>query len=392
MKNFPQTLYAAVSACYWMLYAITAGFSSVYLQPRGYTNAQIGYILCAGFLLGALLQVVVARAADTSRRYPPAAFLLGTIVAYTAAMVAVGLFPRAGMGLTGAYIAQLAAVMVAQPLCNSLAFYLERCGCRINFGIARGVGSLGYALMSAVMGLILGRYATDALRYGAYLVVAVIVVLLYVLCRRYPLSAAAAKEETVQGSTGRGLLARYPGFRWLLAGTVGLFIGHALVNNFLFQVVQNVGGNETDLGAINAYMAALEIPVMLSFSLLARRIEVRKLLVLSGIFFIFKTGGIMLSGSVAMLYLVLLTQALSFAVFQTGSVYYIGHRMERSDENRGQAYATAMISAGNIIASLCGGYLIDNWGVSGTLLAGTAVSALGAACIIMLYFKTKEAE
>ncbi len=387
MKNMPQILYSALWAAYWMLYAATISFSSVYLQPRGYTNTHIGYILCAGFLLGVLAQLAVARAADRSRRFSPAVFLLGTMAVFAVALAGMAAFDRRGAGLTASYVVLIAAMIVAQPLCNSLAFYLERLGCRMNFGAARGIGSLGFAVMSGLLGLILGRYATDVLRYSGWIVLVLMAALLIAFCRLYPKQDMPQAE---QKAVSRGLLRRYRGFVWLLAGIVGLWIGHGLVNLFLYQVVQNVGGNETDLGNINAYIAALEIPIMLGFGFIARRFPIRKLLVFSACFFIVKIGGIVLAPSVGMLYLVLLSQCLSFAIFQTAYVYYIGQRMEKEDENSGQAYATAMLSTGNIIASLCGGWLIDRLGVTGTLVAGTAVTALGAACVVIMYLKTKE--
>lgn len=390
MRHFAQIQYSAVNALYWMMYSVATAFSSVYLLPRGYSNAEIGYIICSGFLIGAWLQGVVAGAADRSNRYSPTVFLMMTQLLFVPALVGLQLYQDRSIGLTVSFILLFAAAMASQPQINALLFYLERCRCSINYGVSRSIGSLGYASMSWVLGTLIARTSPDIIRpFGWAVFITTEVVLLFV-AKQYPLSAAMTK--TKQQTAQKGVLKRYPSFVFLLAGTLILFTGHAIVNSFLFQILQNVGGSESDLGTLNAYTASLEVPIMCLFGYLLKRFSERKLLFIGAVFFLVKAVGVFLANNVAGLYVALFLQCLSYAIFAPASVYFIGRTMAEGDANRGQAYSVMMIAGGNILASLVGGVLIDRFTVVGATAFAVGVSIVGVLCIMVMYAKTATAK
>ena len=56
-------------------------------------------------------------------------------------------------------------------------------------------------------------------------------------------------------------------------GVVGLFFSNAGFNNFMLQVVENVGGTSEDMGRILSIMAFLEIPPLFLFDRINRRVS-----------------------------------------------------------------------------------------------------------------------
>ncbi|WRK55448.1 MFS transporter [Coprobacillaceae bacterium CR2/5/TPMF4] len=75
------------------------------------------------------------------------------------------------------------------PLINTLAFIFEKYGIQINFGIARGLGSVAYALTSMALGYIVEWFSPDLLPicYVAFNALLFIVVHLFVLPKMHRL-------------------------------------------------------------------------------------------------------------------------------------------------------------------------------------------------------------
>ena len=52
--------YASTLGAYWMIYAITGSFASIFLLEKGYDNMHIGMTLAAANLLALILQPFIA--------------------------------------------------------------------------------------------------------------------------------------------------------------------------------------------------------------------------------------------------------------------------------------------------------------------------------------------
>lgn len=105
------------------------------------------------------------------------------------------------------------------------------------------------------------------------------------------------------------------------------------------------------------------------------------MLVLAGIVFAVKNLAMLLAPNLTVIYLSQLLQFACFAIAIPGTVYYVNRLLPRALQVRGQSYMTMTISAGSVIGSLFGGWLIDFSGVPTMLLAGTVVATAGAALI-----------
>ena len=121
---------------------------------------------------------------------------------------------------------------------------------------------------------------------------------------------------------------------------------------------------------------------MFLFERLLRRWRCSTLLRLSALMFTVKEIMICLSGSLLMLNISNIFQALSFAVFIPASVHYAYQVTAPEDAVKGQAYFTTMLTAGAILASVTGGLLFDSIGTTPTLAAGAFISAVGTVCVM----------
>ncbi len=367
------TRYALVMALYWANLAVLSNYASVYLLARGFGNASIGLMIAVSSLVSAVLQPLLGALADGKHSPSVRALLLSLIVLFLASAalipVAAG---RSGFFLAFAYGASLMLITTMCPFNNALGTLAASAGENISFGIARGVGSLSYALISIVMGRLITRWNPSFIP-----AVAIFVYVLYAGAVLFFPNAENTTAASPKAEKGEAFFSRYPGFGLILAAAVCLYTSHTAISNFGYQIISSKGGDSASLGVAFAIAAVLELPLMFGFSSLLKIMPARKWLVVSGIAYIAKTLGTALVPSVSGFYAVQTLQILSYAVITVASVYYIAETMAPWDAVKGQALFTMTNTVGGVFASALGGFLLDGGGVPYLLAATVAFAVLG---------------
>ncbi|MBQ9648351.1 MAG: hypothetical protein IJV43_08335, partial [Oscillospiraceae bacterium] len=122
--------YSAVQASFWMSYCVAVSFAAVYLQGLGYSNAALGAVLAAGNLFGALLGPALSALIDRYDRFTAARLTPVVLAAQAAPLTLLVLTPPAGAA--------------------------------VDYGFARGMGSLAYVLASVLLGAWVERASVRA--------------------------------------------------------------------------------------------------------------------------------------------------------------------------------------------------------------------------------------
>ena len=158
-----NTGYGEVFATYWMAYCVIASFSSVYLLANGYSNTEIGLLIAIGNLVSVVIQPVAANLADCSSK---------TNVFEIAALMTVLILLSQGMLLLvhgrslilfSAYLIMFAVHAAMQPLLNSVNQTMLQRGVTVDYGCYRAMGSLGYAVISTALGMMVIRFSVVSL-------------------------------------------------------------------------------------------------------------------------------------------------------------------------------------------------------------------------------------
>lgn len=372
--------YAFVQAGYWMGFCVAFSFAAVVLQARGYSNTELGGIIAASNIAGLLLSPAIASRLDSSRRFTVFHALWLLQLSQLALLVIFTLLHGRGAAVSAVFGLYLALELCINPVNTQLYNLIELNGLRINYGAARGIGSLSYAAISALLGIIVGRFGASAIpAAGIVLILVRFAALLSVQLRFKAVSRGPAAADSVSAS--RSVFAFLRGetkFCGLLFGIAMLFFAHNLVGNFMINVVRNVGGDETGMGWLNAFMAAAEIPMMFFYSRLTRRFKCSATVRFASVMFIAKAAAWALAPNMGGLYAACLLQTFSFAIIIPASVHYVNLYIAPQDRAKGQSLIAGMTSLGSIFASLFGGILYDTTTVRTTLLIGTAAAAIGA--------------
>ncbi len=431
--------YGSIFGTYWMIYAVVGSFASVFMLAKGYSNAQIGVTLAAANILAVILQPVSADLADRSKRL--GVLGISNIMTIMMMVFILGMFVFGGgsIMLSVTFVLLIAWHTALQPLFNALTFKLEESGLPINFGIARSVGSLAYSLLCMVLGTIVEHMGVISLPVTAEITCGMLLISLLFTIRTFNQAkaqkeAAAAEKarehEEASGSTakedaeGRSAAAggaadgstaaasaeegqplqeertismmEFIRRNWLFfvlnIGVVGLYFSNSVLNNYMIQIVENVGGTSEDMGRILGVMAFLEIPTMVFFNQLRRRFSVQLLLKVAALGYTAKIAVCWLANSVGMLYAGMLFQPVSFALFLPAMVYYTGENMSKGEAVRGQALFTTMITVTTIFSSLVGGWVLDISGAKMLTFISTLATAAGAAIVFAVVDRIKKQE
>lgn len=359
--------YSCIQALYWMYFAAIMSFSGFFLLGGGFSNTQIGIIAAVAGIMSALLQPVLAGYAD--RPDSPSLKKIIQILYVIQLLLGIGLFFSRTLILTGLlYGISIALLQLMTPFINALGMESINQGQKLNFGLARGMGSVAYAVICYVLGII------TVLSLGCLII--------------FPFVKTQKSAQTSSDSKSLAnpllFFRKYRRFSLVLIGCIFIYLSHVLLNNFNFQIAQGKGGGSAEMGTASAIAAMCELPTLFLFGYIIKKIRCDLLVRFAGIFFVLKALGTFLAPGISMYYGVQVFQMLGWGLLTAASVYYVNAIMEPEDAIKGQAYFTMTYTLGSVIGSFLGGALIDFARVSSMLLFAT-VSALFGAVIVFIF-------
>lgn len=386
-KRIINLQYKGLHGFYWMLYCLSTAFITVFLLDQGLSAASIGVIVALSNIIAAAGQLAVGNVTDKYEKVTWRNAILGIGVLQLVCLLLLILCSGSFLINVGVYLLFTILVYFQMPLVNSAVFTYEACGIAVDFGSARGMGSISYAIISYVAGQLIAAIGTKAIVYLSLAVLAGLLAVTFFMPSGEKRSKAETCEEDLQATSQSSVhksgiiyfASKYPAFMMTLVGCVLLMAFHNIVHTYMIQMIEPLGGDSASMGTAFSIEALVELPVMFGFYKLIQRFSPGTLIAFAGFAFILKAVAYMIAGSVTAIYLAQSLQMLSYAVFISASVYYANEKMEESDRVTGQSYMTASISIGAVLGNLTGGFVLDTAGVNALLYFSLALTIAGAA-------------
>ena len=394
--KFSTLRYTLINITYFMAFCTVHAYAAVYLLDRGFTNTQIGVLLAVANITSALAQPIVASLIDRQGFFTNRNVMIicAGIIAAGSALLLVADTSKILVFIVFALIYMIQFTYM--PVMTALNFEYQNHGINIIYGLARGLGSAGFAITSALVGRIVEREGVRILLYLNIVIMAVQMVIVYLF--KLPKDAknddskSASGESIREGETGNlakgseassltAFFGKYPAFMLMLAGTVLIFFTHNMLNDYLIQIVRPLGGSEKHLGYATFIAAFLELPTMAAMTLFSKKLSMRVMLVISGIAFTLKALVMTLATNIPMVYISQSMQLLAYAVFIPASAYYVSQNISEMDQVKGQAFVTSCFTLSGVFSSLLCGVILDHMGVKAMLVIGSIVSVAGAALL-----------
>ena len=375
---------------FWMGYACIGGFAALYLEGKGFSSTQVGIITAIGGILSVGLQPLLAALTEGKRRISVKQVFTGTSL--LAAVIGLLLLVNQSMAFTALlFVAETAVIMSNSAVLNSQGMEYVNLGISVNYGLARGAGSMAYAAVSLTIGFVTERFGEDVLIIACVMFTLFLLLLLVTarsgkqLKLKYGLEGAQQESSSDRGSM-RMLFGEDPGMLLLLLGFVCLFMGHFMTNTYLINLVGRFGGTDSDMGIASACAAMLELPSMMLVNHLLKRVKASSILRISGVMFTVKAAILLAAVNMPVLLLSQICQFGAYAFFTPASVYYINERVSEPYKVTGQAaLGMATMGLGGTLGNLLGGRLIDVFSVVGMVAACVIFSVAGT---FLVFFAT----
>lgn len=377
--------YSMSNFFYFTMFGTMFAFVSVFLLDKGFDNTTIGLTLGLTSMSSVSLQTFLGNYVDKHKELK-LQDVMSFVTLIIMAAAAILFFLDSGWIILLLVVLSFSLTQALTPLLNSMAFLYDEFGIQVNYGFARGIGSLAYALVTIILGYVIERISPGYLPLF-YLLFGI---LLLLSIRSYRLSDADHLELEVEQATKKrtkkkvasdknfmDFIKEYRKLVFLMIGIIFLFYGHIIINNFFIQVITPIGGTSQTMGIAIFIGTILELPAMMNFNRLANRIPVHRLLKISAVFFLGKHLLTFLAPSLPVIYLAQALQIGAFSVAYPALVQYTQTVIASEDLVKGQSLLASSIGLSNIIASFTGGILLDKIGASNTLFIAVVTTVIG---------------
>lgn len=384
-SNSATPQYIFLQAMLWATYGFLFSYANPYLTEKlGLTDTAAGLILCAATAVAVLLQPVLTAASDRTGLSVRSILLFsGALTSVCASATLLPYFGTAGTALL--FAGACAGLQVLPSFANALGMEGIRSGQNINFGLARGIGSVSFGVAARVAPVLIGRLGMSGVAAAGAATVAL--VMLSVLLMPVGRRLSARKED--KPTSAAEFFRENPKMIGFLLGAILLYVGHNVLSNCMFRVAQLKAPGADDAAATAVQGTALliaavvEIPAMFFFTAVVKKVRCDVLLLLSCLCMTLRLVLTLLLPGAAGLYGAQVMQMLGFALFAVSTVYYVGTVVPKRNVVKGQTYLGTANTLGCLLAYAMGGSLIDAFGVSMMLTVCIAVSVAGGLLVLL---------
>lgn len=373
--------YAAVQSTYWAANCSLRGLTAVFLSYHGLTDGQIGYTSSLIYFCTITLSLLLSAWAD---RHPLSPLKRTVSALFLLALAAAGvlyLLPLPVLLMMVVYALDCCFHNCADSILNALMMQYVDNGIPARYGWPRGVGSITYATMAWVLGILMERYTPNIILPVFLLMCGLSLVAILTLPDPGPrkLRESGRKVSYIE------MLRSNPTLVLLLCACILAGMGQCAGSTFLIRVVEKLGGTSEELGLAMFIQAGVELPAMFASSWLLKRFSARVLLTLS-----FCAGGLKmlmlaLVPSLPLLYGVMAFSVFCFGIFGFASVLFVNSIAGEQEKVRAQSLLSLCYTsgAGGILGNLLAGALIGPLGVSNLLLVSAGLCACGAGVMLL---------
>ena len=398
MKKFWTLRYTMINMLYFVAFCTVHAYAGVYLLDKGFTNTQVGLALATANILSVFAQPFVAGIIDKGGILTNRLVVMFSSLFLCAGSLLLIFVDGIKVPIFVIFVLMYMIQFVYMPIMIAMNFEYAKAGCNINFGLARGMGSAGFAITSFFLGKAVADYGTKVILFVT--IVSMALMSLVVFFFKKPTDGEKNSEtddtDKIKKSSGEKtgkdsgnifvFAKRYPFFIVFLLGTACCFFAHNMINDFMIQIIRNLGGNETQLGYATFLQAILELPVMALIGIVLKKISERHLLVFSAVSFFVKTAILLFATALIGMYISQSFQMFAYAVFIPASAYFADNVMKENDKVKGQAYINSAITLGGVFSNLVSGRLLDGFGVHTMLSVGLAVCLAGVIIVIIAVY------
>ena len=382
-----QMKYNLLHILYWMATCCIYGYVAVFLQYKGMSNTEIGIVSGSGCILTIFLSPFVTSLISKIKGLTIKQLLSIIYLIIAGAFLTLALVDLSVILIMLLYVSMMSLIVSTVPFLSMIAMNYIQDGKEINFGLARGMGSISYAVSAVLLGQFIEFFNPTILAYVFVISAILDLVILYSLPNTNVKQATHKKEGNIFT-----IIKNYKVFFFILLGFSFMFAAATSLSTYLINVVKNLGGNTSLYGVAIFFMAASEMPVMAITPRLIRRYDSITLIMVAAFFYIIRNFTICLAPSLPVLFIGMMMQSLSYGLLTAVITYYVTYNLKSHDQMMGQTMKGIMTSGvGSTIGNLFGGILQDQYGLNMMFIFACLITIIGVIIIFSTgYFQKKQ--
>ncbi|REK74936.1 MFS transporter [Paenibacillus paeoniae] len=370
IKAFNFFIYGALS--------VYSTFFALYLQKIGWSTLEIGTLLAGGPIVSIIANPLWGYLSDRFRNIRLVILIM--MAGATVIMQVVFLT----QSYTVIYTAMLFFFFFQMPMfsqTNSLILNAIE-GTKYKFGSFRLWGSMGWAVLAAASGPIIGVIGVERLwiLYTAMMVISIVFA--------FGLPKGESKIVVKTEKTNyRSIFANRAFLFFLLLGLV-LSIPNSMNHTFIALYIAELGGQADMIGWAAFFSSIFEIPVFLLLDRYLKRNTKTMIFCMIFISVLFIIRWALMAGAASGMQIIFV-QLLHCVTF--GGFYYIGTQLTAllvpaQYRASGQAvYALIYGGISGMAAGVIGGWLFQNMGAQSMYISGVILAAIGVVGFAALY-------
>lgn len=386
--------YSFLQGSYWILAAISSAFLTPLLKAMGFSYTEIGTIIAVKYGSTIAAQVFYSWFADKYARKIQLKDMIGIIA--VASLITTFIFMKCPMRYGGTVILFAvfgATINCIQPLVDSLSTRYTNAGEKVHYNIARGVGSLTWAITCAYSGTFADRYGTINILYlqiGAIVLVMLFAFTMVKISSGKKLSdneeadtslidstENVSKEENAEVHTIFYLLKEFPKYRIFLISAAFATMCFNFSSTFLIDLIESLGGNNADYGMAEFVLAMAEIPTAFFFVKLRRKFSIDQLLLCCMFFNMLKALAMTFAPSVPILIASMIFEMPGMGLYYASVVYFVMENLPVGDMVKGVTLVNiAANGIGAAISTYFSGIILAAFGMQILMLVGVVTGVI----------------
>lgn len=361
--------YSVAMASFWFLNGVFTIFLVPLLKEQGFSDGQTGILLAVRAMASVGFQPFYSSLADRLVERIPLKYLIAVLIGAGIGVTSVHAFCKLSfIGAVGVFIGYGMTINCISAMLDSMSVQYAAAGSKINYTLARAIGSFAWAVASIGLGRLIEGLGWHGITLyiqlaGLILLLAVVLTMEVPQSAESEMSAKPDKDEKKKHHSIWYIFRTHPRYTLLLISVFLIFLAQNIVMSYLINKIELVGGGTGELGIAQALLALAEIFVPLYYRRLRKKVGVDRVVEIALAFTALRIVVIALSPNVTVIYLAQLTQMMA-CLYWSGNVEYIHFHIEEGDRIKGQG----VLAAAQTGLAAC----------AGSLIAGSMLTYLGA--------------
>ncbi len=394
---------------FWSGFGLIFAFLTTYFQRIGFTSIEIGLVTGTASVVSLVGQLVLGMISDrigSAGRVLQSSLIASVVLALVMFVTPPVLFAVAAVTFLLAFSTQ-----TLPPILDGWAMQVRERVPRLDYGITRSMGSIGFAVTSATAGIAYDRWGISMMFPAAAVMFALTAGVVAIVRRLHTIDERAASETAPTPSPDAAVdpaevppagiapdelttaehdspVKRFFTFRMVVLLSLGFltFASFRPVQVFIPLLFDLVGGTNRHIGYAYSVMAVSEFPFLIAFTFLIARFEDTRIIMIAFVFFFFRVFVHLFVPTPTIVIIAQVFQGPSFGLFLPAWVHLLNRLAPRGARTFAQTVGSvATFGLGSMAGSAAGGYLIEWFGLRGMYAITSATMALVVLAFVLLF-------